>query len=338
MRVTSPLVPAAMLLCLVAILAAGRYGPVSEYVRQVKNGPSATIAFDNDNPNASGLKQWIVSEAKKRYEAPVNAVVDRVWKAIPGYSGREVDIEATYEQALGQGYREAGGGGGAGDGAFPWVYKELKPSVSLRDLPASPIYRGNSHKPMVGLMINVAWGEEYLPSILQTLDEEKVKATFFFDGSWLAKHADIARDIVQRGHEASNHAYTHPNMSTLGAARQRQEIAKTEGLLTTKLGVNNRWFAPPSGDFNQTTVDIAREQGLQTVLWTLDTIDWKKPPASQVIDKVSARASAGTLILMHPTQTTKDALKGMIRVLRSKGLTPGTVSETLSEERIEEPK
>jgi Predicted xylanase/chitin deacetylase len=337
MRVTSPVVLAAMLLCLVAILAAGRFGPLSEYVQQVKNGTPATIAFGNENSEETGqteLKEWLKTEAKKRYEAPVNATQDRVWKAIPGYNGREVDIDATFERAKAMGFRS----GASGDSSFPWVYKELKPAVGLKDLQPSPIYRGNSLKPMVGLMINVAWGEEYLPSILQTLEEEKAKATFFFDGSWLSKHADIAQDILRRGHEASNHAYSHPNMSTLSAARQRQEIVKTENLLKTKLGVDNRWFAPPSGDYNQLTVDIAREMGLQTVLWTLDTVDWRKPSASSVIDKVSARAGAGTLILMHPTETTRDALKGMIRVIRSKGLTPGTVSDTLSEGRMKEEK
>ncbi|RUS46308.1 polysaccharide deacetylase family protein [Cohnella sp. AR92] len=336
MRVTSPMVLAAMLLCLVAILAAGRYGPISAYVQQVKSESKAERAFGNEKEEdtLNGLREWIRTEAKKRYEAPVNASLDRVWKAIPGYNGREVDVEATYEKAKSMGFR-AGTGGGS---SFPWVYREVKPDVNLPDLQPNPIYRGNSLKPMVGLMINVAWGEEYLPSILRTLDEEKVKATFFFDGSWLSKHVDIAQDILKKGHEASNHAYSHPNMSALGSVRQRQEIVKTENLLRTKLGVENKWFAPPSGDFNQRTVEIAREQGLQTVLWTLDTVDWKKPPASSVINKVYARAGAGTLILMHPTETTRDGLKGMIRAIRSKGLTPGTVSDTLSTERMKEEK
>jgi probable sporulation protein (polysaccharide deacetylase family) len=217
------------------------------------------------------------------------------------------------------------------------VYREVPPAVGLADLEPAPTYRGNPNKPMVGLMINVAWGNEYLPSILETLRKEKVSATFFFDGSWLAKNGELAQEIVREGHEASNHAYTHPAMSSLDAARQRSEIARTEELLKTKLGVRNRWFAPPSGDFNQTTVDVASEAGLKTVLWTLDTVDWKKPPASSVVAKVTARVQAGSLILMHPTQTTQDALPGIIRAIRAKGLIPGTVTETLSEKRIDSP-
>lgn len=330
MRMASPARLAAILMVFAALLAAGRFGPLEKYVHAVKlHEPAAANAFRTGS--GTDLLEWIRSEAPKRRIEPKNAVIDPIWKAIPGYNGREVDVQATYAQAHALGAKP-----GSGEG-FPWVYKDLKPSVGLDDLPASPIYRGNPDKPMVGLMINVAWGNEHLGPILETLRKEKVSATFFFDGSWLNKNAELAQEIVRQGHEASNHAYTHPNMSSLGLARQRQEIEKTEALLKTKLGVTNRWFAPPSGDYNDLTVRAASDYGLKTVMWTLDTIDWRNPPASSVIAKVSSQVQAGTLILMHPTQTTQDALDDIIRIIRSKGLVPGTVSETLSPERMDSP-
>ena len=82
-------------------------------------------------------------------------------------------------------------------------------------------------------------------------------------------------------------------MSKLGEDRQREEIGKTEALLK-KLGVNNVWFAPPSGDYNSNTVKVASEFGLKTVLWTLDTIDWMKPEPSTVVAKVASKAGPGT--------------------------------------------
>lgn len=330
MRTTSPARMAAILLVLAVLLAAGKYGPLHAYVQAVKLHESATANAFQEGTAKQNLIDWIRAEAPKRRIAPQDAVLDRVWKAIPGYNGREVNVDATYAKALALGVKP-----GARD--FPWVYKEIPPRVGLNDLETSPIYRGNPNKPMVGLMINVAWGNEYLPSIMETLRKEKVSATFFFDGSWLNKNAELAQQIVRAGHEASNHAYTHPNMSHLSLARQRQEIGKTEALLKTRLDARNRWFAPPSGDFNQLTIEAASGYGLKTVMWTLDTIDWKNPPASSVVAKVSSRVQAGTLILMHPTATTRDALGGIIRVIRSKGLVPGTVSATLSEERLDPP-
>ncbi|MCC3371822.1 polysaccharide deacetylase family protein [Cohnella sp. REN36] len=319
-----------MLALLASVLVAGRYGPLYSYVQAVKHEGSAQIAFgESGGAEASDpLFEWIARAADKQRIAPVDAVVDRVWKAIPGYNGREADVERTYARAKAMGLSAQ-----SPPDKIPWVYREVPPKVGLSDFKTSPVYRGNPNKPMVGLMINVAWGNEHLPAMLDTLDRERAKATFFLDGSWLSKNEETAREILRRGHELSNHAYTHKNMSTLSDDRQREEIARTEALLKDKLGVRNRLFAPPSGDFDGRTVRIASEFGLTTVLWTLDTIDWKLPPPDGVVAKVSARIQAGNLILMHPTTTSKAALQGMIRAIRAKGLEPGTVSETLSPNR-----
>ena len=319
---------AAMAAGLAAVLLAGTYGPIRPFVQTVKL-QAASMAALTDDKREDKLLSWIQSEAPKRSQQPINAVIDRVWKAIPGYDGRVVDVRATYLKA-----KLIGSSPNSGDG-FPWVYRTVTPEVSLQDLPVNPIYRGNAAKPAVGLMINVAWGDEYLPGILRILKEEGVHATFFFDGTWLSKNMDTAGAIIRQGHEASNHAYSHPDMSKMGAARQRQEIGKTEQLLK-KLGVNNVWFAPPSGYFNDQTIKVASEYGLRTVLWTLDTIDWKKPDPGSVVAKVKGKVEPGTLILMHPTSTTAGALKGMIRAIKAKGYVPGTVSQTLSTERLED--
>ncbi|CAI6028195.1 polysaccharide deacetylase family protein [Cohnella sp. JJ-181] len=343
--------PAAMLAVLALLLAAGRYGPLHAYVETAKTIHSGAAAYadsgyaDDQNGSAGGadnadkedeLRSWLAAEAIKRAQPPIDAVVDRVWKAIPGYNGRSVDVNATYELA-----RKAGisaESAAAAPAAVPWVYREVAPKIGLRDLPPSPVYRGNPNKPAVGLMINVAWGNEYLASILNTLDAQKVKATFFLDGSWLSKNKDAALEIKRRGHELSNHAYSHKNMSTISDAKQLEEISKTEALLKDVLGADNRLFAPPSGDYDARTVRIAAGLGLRTVMWTLDTVDWQRPPASSVVKKISAHVGPGTLILMHPTSTTEQALAGIVRAARAKGLVPGTVSEVLSERRLEQPR
>lgn len=278
-------------------------------------------------PAEDALLVRIREEAKNLYIAPVDAKVDRVWKAVPGYNGLEVDIDKTYEAAKKK---------GAGD-KLPFVMKQVPPKVNLNDLPPEPIYKGNPKKPMVSFMINVAWGEEFLPSILETLRKENVKATFFFDGSWLKKHVDIAKEIQKEGHELSNHAYSHKNMSTLSRSKAYEEIVKTEQLLKKELGVTNVLFAPPSGDFDAETVKIAAELKLKTVMWTLDTVDWKNPGAPAIAAKVRKNIEPGTLILMHPTQSSSAALPEMISIIKSKGLQPGTVSETLSPQRISAP-
>lgn len=299
---------------------------VIRYVDAVKESRvKAQSVLDKGGVSDDELMQRIRVEAAEQRIAPIEPRVDRVWKLIPGYNGREVDVDRTYTQN-----RHTWAGG-----EIEYVYRQVEPKLTLAEMGAHPIYKGNPHKRMAALMINVAWGNEYIPSMLKTLADEQVKATFFLDGSWLSKHTDIARAIQKAGHEMSNHAYSHPDMSRLGRSAALRQITRTEQLLREQLGVANRWFAPPSGDYNQQTVELAASQGLGTVLWTVDTVDWKKPAPDAIIRKIDARVEPGSLILMHPTASSSEALAGMIRVIKRKGLALGTVSELLSTERLD---
>ncbi|TVY10608.1 polysaccharide deacetylase family protein [Paenibacillus cremeus] len=288
--------------------------------------PPANHVWNNREERKAQARDQILAEAAKRRIPPVNATVDRVWKAIPGYNGLEVDVEKTMQLNEQQ--------------SFPnppkLVFREVPPEVSLEQLGAQPIYKGNPSKRMVGLMINVAWGNEYLAPMLETLRKENVHATFFFDGSWLKKNIPTARKIIEAGHEAGNHAYTHKDMSKLGREQATSEISRTEALLKNELGLQNKLFAPPSGDFNQSTVEIAHDMKLKTILWTIDTVDWMKPSPETIVRKISTRVEPGSLILMHPTDSSNRALQQMIREIKNKGLALGTVSEVISPSRIPE--
>ncbi|MEI7026324.1 polysaccharide deacetylase family protein [Paenibacillus sp. y28] len=329
-------------LLLVASLFLTSIDSIDSYIAAVKTGSATSkapaiqtvnqlFALDSrelrTHEREQELLERIRAEAKAKYIPPVNAKVDSVWKAIPGYNGVEVDIDQTFLLAKSSLAVDS-------QAEIPWVMKEVDPSVQLEDLGAQPIYKGNPNKPMAALMINVAWGNEYIPSILETLRKEQVKATFFFDGSWLNKNVETAKLIQAEGHEMSNHAYSHKDMSKLGPEAAREEIRKTEVLLREKLQVNNTLFAPPSGDFNMQTVRIAHELKLKTVLWTIDTVDWKKPDPSWIQMRISSRIEPGAMILMHPTSSSSRALPGMIQTMKQRGLTLGTVSELLSPKRV----
>lgn len=320
---------AVICISILLVMVLSQFAGIREFVEGRSNGEFGKDAFGwfAESKGEEKLLAIIREEADKRRIEPIDAINDRVWKAIPGYNGLEVDVESTYQKARLQ----------PEGSAIQYVYREIKPKISLDDLGAQPIYRGNPNKPMVAFMINVAWGNEFIVPMLDILEEEKVRATFFFDGSWLKKNVELATEIQKRGHQLENHAYSHPNMSQLETTRARLEISKTKDLLKEKLGVENRWFAPPSGDFDDRTVTLVAEQGLKTVLWTLDTVDWMKPPASSIVSKISKKVEPGSLILMHPTASSRDALKGMISAIRDKGLILGTVEDTLSSDRVKVP-
>ncbi len=254
---------------------------------------------------------------------PIDATVDRVWKAIPGYNGLEIDIDASY--------MEMRAGGKLDKNRI--IFKEIPPGIHLADLGPQPIYRGNPEKPMAAFLINVAWGNEYLPGMLKTLDDHQIKTTFFFDGSWVKKNPDLAVKIHESGHEIGNHAYSHPDLQLHSKARTVEELSKTNDIIEKTLGVKPTWFAPPSGSFNEITVQTAHELGMKTVLWTVDTVDWQKPETREMVNRVVSKVENGSMILMHPTKPSSEGLDAMITNIKGKGYQLGTVSDLMDEKR-----
>lgn len=271
-------------------------------------------------------REYLEDYAKKNNIPAINPRIDKVWHLIPGYNGYVIDIEKTLE-LIKKDKPES-------KDEITLIWREIEPDNKIDEMGPHPIYRGNPEKPAVSFMINVAWGTEYLDSILKTLKKEQVKATFFLDGSWLTKNQEMVKRIVSEGHEIGNHAYSHPQMSRLTDDKIEQEIIKTEQLIYQTTNQPSTYFAPPSGDYNQRVVKKAYDIGLKTVLWTLDTVDWKKPPKEVIINRIISKVENGYLILLHPTEPTAEALPALIKEIKKKGLIITPVKETLSTKRI----
>lgn len=141
--------------------------------------------------------------------------------------------------------------------------------------------------------------------------------------------------INLEGHEIGNHAYSHPDLKQRSREETIVELTKTNDVIEETLGMKPKWFAPPSGSFNQETILVANELGMKTILWTVDTVDWKKPATTEMVNRVLTGVGNGSMVLMHPTKPTSEGLKSMIDGMKDKGYQLGTVSDLMSEKRID---
>ncbi|ALX47478.1 polysaccharide deacetylase family protein [Lentibacillus amyloliquefaciens] len=289
--------------------------------------PSDTTTFSNQVNEAAKNEDPLYKEIKRKSpgyeEAPQNAVIDKVWKKIPGRYGVEVNVDKSYEQMK-------------KNEAFDetlLVYDQIPPEITMEDLPASPIYRGNPQKNEVAFLINVSWGTEYIPAILNRLKDHNVKATFFIEGKWAMENTNYVKMIHEQGHVIGNHAYDHPEMSRLSTNAISDQLSKTNEILEAITGETPKWFAPPSGDYNEEVVKIAAEQNMETILWSVDTIDWKNPSVSVMMNRVNQNIHPGATLLMHPTSSIKEGLDALIMEIKDKGYKIDTVNSLLSAER-----
>lgn len=309
---------AVLFVILVGISYTSLHNPYIDHYVSVMKKISIT-AVDKEDP----LYKEILEKSKDYEIAPQDARMDKIWKKIPGIEGRKVNLNQSYARMKVRGRFDE----------KLLVFDEVKPNVSLSDLPPGPIYRGNSDKKMVAFLINVSWGNEYIPDMLKTLKKHNVKSTFFIEGKWAMNNVDLVKMIAEEGHEIGNHAYNHPDMKHQGRLQILEQIQQTNDILEAITGSKPKYFAPPSGSFNQTVVKVADELNMETILWTVDTIDWKKPEKSVLLNRVMSKLTPGAMILMHPTEVTKNSLEELVLKIKEKKYKIGTVTKLLSEDR-----
>lgn len=193
----------------------------------------------------------------------------------------------------------------------------------------TPIYQGNPQSKKVAFACNVFWGEEYVPDMLEIFQRENVHITFFLGGSWVKDHPQLVRSMAENGHELGNHSFTHPHPNALSKEQNKDQVVRTEELIFSIAQQKTALYAPPYGEFNQTVLQAANELGYKTIMWTVDTVDWKRPSAEVIKGRVLKKIQNGAIVLMHPTAPTLEALPGLILELKKQGYTIESVSTIL---------
>lgn len=191
------------------------------------------------------------------------------------------------------------------------------------------IYNGNTNNKNVSLMINVYWGTEFLEPMLEIFKKYNINTTFFVGGMWASEHEELLKKMVNEGHEIANHGYYHKDSVLLSKERNEEEIYITHQLIKSITNLDMNLFAPPSGSYNNQTIEIAERLGYKTIMWTKDTIDWRDKDDNLIYNRAIKNAQNGDLILMHPTQSTLNVLEKIINYYINKGFNIVTVSKNL---------
>ncbi len=182
---------------------------------------------------------------------------------------------------------------------------------------------------VVALTFDAGSGDEGVASILATLEEKNVPATFFLTGKWAEKFPDEAMAIASK-YSVGNHTYSHPHLPTLSDAGVVSEVKGGAQAIRAATGVDTRpLFRFPYGDRNANVIGIVNGLGYGGIRWTVDTLGWEGLSGGQSVDTVQSRILAaltpGEIVLMHVgaandgTTLDADALAGAIDAIRAHG-------------------
>ena len=135
--------------------------------------------------------------------------------------------------------------------------------------------------------------------LLEVLAKHDVHATCFMIGRFVQQRPDIARAVAQAGHLIGNHTHTHPLLTFESAAQTRAQLVDCQSAIEDAIGKRANLFRPPFGGRRPATLRIARELGLETVMWNVTGYDWNAPPAAVIEEKVARQMRGGDVVLLH---------------------------------------
>lgn len=199
---------------------------------------------------------------------------------------------------------------------------------------AEPVRRVSTEEKKVAITFDDGPSEEKTREILEILRENGAVATFFVIGQNAERHPDRIREIFDAGHEIGNHTWSHRYISKMSADEIREDLGKTEDVLTEICGSKPTVFRPPGGYWTKESIDVVEGMGYKSVLWSVDTRDWTMNSAQRIIRQVEQGTGCGDIILFHDLAdkrlSTPDALRVLLPMLREAGFEFVTVSELLA--------
>lgn len=170
------------------------------------------------------------------------------------------------------------------------------------------------------------------PSFLRQLKSLGVPATFFMIGQQVSARASLLRQMLADGHMVANHSWNHANLGGGGPGASAQ-LSQTNAAIRKATGFTPCLFRPPYGSTGSDLVRRTRAQGMTSVIWSVDPLDWRQPGSGAIVSRVLSQAGPGAIILSHdgggPRGQTLSALPQIVRALKRKGYTFVTVDELL---------
>jgi peptidoglycan/xylan/chitin deacetylase (PgdA/CDA1 family) len=193
-----------------------------------------------------------------------------------------------------------------------------------------------AHGPLIALTFDDGPSTQRTGYVLEVLKQKGVTATFFLQGDHAERNPDLVRRVRDEGHVIGNHSWSHPTFTEITPEQAREEITRTEEVLTEITGTAPTLFRYPHGESTAAAEAVLKEEKLSSgVLWHWDSNhagDFECPGAAGVKDYILAEAVDQAAILLHDAGETVDCpidqweyLPQAIDALRARGFDFGVV-------------
>jgi peptidoglycan-N-acetylglucosamine deacetylase len=202
-----------------------------------------------------------------------------------------------------------------------------------------PHLGGIGHEDTVAITFDDGPDPSSTPQILDELERLALPATFFLLGSMVRKAPQLARELIDRGHEVGLHGHVHQSHLSMNPAAVYNDLRTSFDVISEATGVPLTLFRPPYGSLSGGSLFAARRLGLRTVLWTACGRDWRaEATPTSILSDLQSDLKGGATILLHDSDCTSShrswtstlgVLPLLARELEAKDLTPMLLSSHL---------
>lgn len=220
---------------------------------------------------------------------------------------------------------------------FGWGFRKnrdhLPPDIGIlaKEIEnTSTYYLGDPSKKEVYLTFDTGYDNGVLESILDTLREKRVGATFFILGHMVKSCPELTKRMADDGHVVASHTYSHRSITSMSASELAHDLSRLEEAyfkLTHK--PLDPYFRPPAGEFNREALLNVQKLGYKTIFWSLAYHDWDVNKGSAYAHKyVMDNLHPGAIILLHTvSKDNAEALPKIIDDIRDLGYEFKTVDQ-----------
>jgi peptidoglycan-N-acetylmuramic acid deacetylase len=182
---------------------------------------------------------------------------------------------------------------------------------------------GSDGNKVIYLTFDEGYEAGYTQQILNILKENQVTATFFITAHYVNTQPELVQQMIDEGHIIGNHTVNHKSMPDLTEEQIKTEVMDLHQVIYEKFGYEMKYIRPPKGEFSENTLQVTKQLGYTTVMWSFAYEDWnenKQPDEATAKKKILDNLHDGEIMLLHGnSKTNTNILDSIIKEAKSMG-------------------
>lgn len=154
-------------------------------------------------------------------------------------------------------------------------------------------------------------GPVYGPTefVLDTLQKNNIKATFFCIGDNIRKHPEVFQRVVREGHAVGNHTFHHVKGWSTSTDNYLHEVETCRQQIDLHTTTAVQLFRPPYGRITRSQIKALSQYKI--VMWDVLSLDYKKTRMSpeQCLRGTIAATRPGSIVVFHDSLKAEHNLK-----------------------------